>query len=36
MVDETKKELAPIAVGTLAALPVLGGLSLRLLGLVAW
>jgi len=36
MAEKTKKELAIVTVSTLAALPVLGGLGLAVLGIVAW
>jgi hypothetical protein len=36
MTENTKKELAIFSVGTLVALPVLGGVGLTLLGIVGW
>lgn len=36
MDEKTTKELAIITLGTLAALPVIGGVGLTLLGVLAW
>lgn len=36
MTAKTKKELVVFTLGTLAALPVFGGLGLAALGVVAW
>ena len=36
MMAKTKKELALLTLSTLAALPVFGGVSLLMLGVIAW
>ena len=36
MTNNAKKELAIFSVGTLVALPMLGGVGLTLLGIVGW